>query len=185
MSQNCLEITKTHMKGAIEHFQHELKAIRAGRASPLLIEGVQVEAYGSFMKIKELGTITSPEPRQLLITPFDVTVAGNISKAIDKANLGVRTSLEGKMIRVFFPELDTARRKELVNQVHKKKEDGKIAIRNCRRDANEMIKKIKADSSMPEDDIKRMEKQIQEMTDKFCKEVDDLSLAKEKEVMEV
>jgi ribosome recycling factor len=173
------------MKGAIEHFQHELKGIRAGRASPLLIEGIPVEAYGSTMKIKELGTITSPEPRQLLITPFDSTVAGSISKAIEKANLGIRTSVEGKVVRVSFPELDTNRRKELVNQVHKKKEDGKISIRNCRRDANEIIKKIKADSTMPEDDIKRLEKQIQEMTDKFCKEVEDLTLAKEKEVMEV
>ena len=185
MSLDCLQITKTHMKGAIEHFQHELKGIRAGRASPLLIEGIPVEAYGSTMKIKELGTITSPEPRQLLITPFDSTVAGSISKAIEKANLGIRTSVEGKVVRVSFPELDTNRRKELVNQVHKKKEDGKISIRNCRRDANEIIKKIKADSTMPEDDIKRLEKQIQEMTDKFCKEVEDLTLAKEKEVMEV
>lgn len=185
MSQDCLSITKTHMKSAIEHLQQEMKGIRAGRASPLLIEGLQAEVYGTTMKIKELGTITSPEPRQLLITPFDVTVVGNISKAIEKANLGIRSSVEGKVVRVFFPELDMQRRKDLVNQVHKKKEDGKIAIRNCRRDANEMLKKCKADASMPEDDLKRLEKQIQEMTDKFCKEVDDLALAKEKEVMEV
>lgn len=185
MTQDCIQFAKTNMKAAIDHFHNELRAIRAGRASPAMVEGVSVEAYGTTMKLKELGTISSPEPRQLLITPFDMGLAGNINKAIEKANLGVRTALEGKMVRIFLPELDQTRRKELVNQIHKKKEEGKVAVRNGRRDANELLKKQKADGIVPEDDFKRIEKQIQELTDKFCKEVDDLALAKEKEVMEV
>lgn len=185
MTQTSISDAKIHMKGAIEHLHQELRSIRAGRASPAILEGIAVEAYGSMMRLKELGTISSPEPRQLLITPFDVSTVGNINKAIEKANLGIRTAIEGKTIRVFFPELDTQRRKELVHQVHKKKEDGKIAIRNCRRDANEKVKKQKTDNVITEDDVKRLEKEIQELTDKFCKEAEELALSKEKEIMEV
>lgn len=185
MAEDCIQYVKTHMKAAIEHFNNELRAIRAGRASSAMVEGVSIEAYGSTMRLKELGTISAPEPRQLLVTPFDAGLAGSISKGIEKANLGVRTSVEGKVVRIVFPELDQQRRKDLVGQVHKKKEDGKIAVRNCRRDANELLKKQKADGLVPEDDFKRLEKQIQDLTDKSCKEVDDLAMHKEKEIMEV
>ncbi len=176
---------KSGMMAALEHLKLELRAIRAGRANPALIEGVSVEVYGSHMKIKEVGTITSPEARQLLITPFDANNAGLISKAIEKANLGVRAFLEGKVVRVVFPELDQNRRKELVAQTHKKREEGKLAIRNMRRDANELLKKLKTQGILPEDDIKRLEKIVQDLTDKFCKEADDVTLAKEKEIMTV
>ena len=176
---------KAGMIASLEHLKTELRAIRAGRASSAIIEGVSVEVYGSHMKIKEVGTITSPEPRQLLITPFDATNAGLIAKAIEKANLGIRAVLEGKLVRVFFPELDQNRRKELVNQTHKKREESKLTIRNVRRDANELLKKLKTAGELPEDDVKRLEKQIQDITDKFCKEADDVTLAKEKEIMTV
>lgn len=185
MAEDCIQYVKSHMKAAIDHFHNELRAIRAGRASAAMVESVMVEAYGTTMRLKELGTISSPEPRQLMVTPFDAGMAGSISKALEKANLGVRTSVEGKVVRIVFPELNEQRRKELVGQVHKKKEDGKIAVRNCRRDANELLKKQKTDGIVPEDDFKRLEKQIQDLTDKSCKEIDDLVLHKEKEIMEV
>ena len=177
--------TKNHMAGAIEHLKQELRALRAGRANSSLVESIHVDAYGSVMKIKELSTITTPEPRQLAITPFDISNAQLIAKAIEKANLGLRISIEGKIIRITFPELDQTRRKELVGQVHKKREDCKISIRNIRRDSNEKSKKLKDDGDLPEDDFKKLEKQIQDLTNQFCKEADEASTEKETEIMTV
>lgn len=182
MAQDVLQEVKKRMQGAIDHLNQELRGIRAGRASPVLLEGITVEAYGSQMKIKELGTITAPEPRQLLITPFDGQNAGPISKGIEKANLGVRPIIEGKAVRVVFPELNEERRKELIGQCHKKREETKVSIRGIRRDLNEVVKKQKANGEIPEDDMKRFEKHIQEFTDKFCKDADDACAAKEKEI---
>ena len=176
--------TKHSMVGAIEHLRQELRGLRAGRASSTIVEGISVEVYGSQMHVKELATITTPEPRQLLITPFDVTNAGLISKAIEKANLGVRVSVEGKVVRISFPELDESRRKELVIQVHKKREDCKVVVRNIRRDANEKLKEMKS-AGVSEDDVKRIEKHVQDMTNLHCKEADEVAAAKEKEIMTV
>ena len=174
--------TKTKMSGALEHLKQELKSLRAGRASPALVEPLMIEVYGAQMKIKDAATIAIPEPRQLLITPFDSQNAQPIASAIQKANLGLNARLEGKAVRVIFPELDANRRKELINQCHKKKEECKIALRNIRRDQNELIKKQKSAGTLPEDDVKRMEKQIQELTDKSCLDADAASTAKEKEI---
>lgn len=170
------------MSQAIEHFKLELRGIRAGRASTTLLENVFVEVYGSQMRLKDMANFTTPEPRQILIMPFDMSNTKAIEQALNKANLGVRSVLEGKAVRVYFPELDGARRKELVAQVHKELETCKIAIRNARRDHNEILKKSK---DIPEDDAKKIEKQIQEATDKGCKEADDVAHAKEKEIMTV
>jgi ribosome recycling factor len=179
-----VEHTKSSMMGAIEHLRQELRGLRAGRANSSIVEGICIDAYGGQMRIKELATITTPEPRQLLITPFDITNAGLISKAIEKANLGVRVSVEGKIVRISFPELDESRRKELVTQVHKKREDSKVVIRNIRRDANEKLKEMKT-AGLPEDDVKRIEKQVQDMTNHHCKDADDVATVKEKEIMTV
>ena len=176
--------TKSSMGGSIEHLKQELRSLRAGRANSTVVEGITAEAYGSQMRIKELATITSPESRQLVITPFDATNAAGIAKAIEKANLGVRVAVEGKLIRIFFPELDEGRRKDLVGQVHKKREECKVVIRNVRRDANEKLKEMKS-AGLPEDDEKRIEKHIQDMTNQYCKEVDDVAAAKEKEIMTI
>lgn len=170
------------MTTVLEHLKEELKGLRAGRANPSLIEPVMVEVYGAQMRLKEVATITSPEPRQLVVNPFDVSNTPHIAKSIDKANLGVRAVVEGKTIRVMFPELTAERRKDLIAQAHKKKEESKVSIRNIRRDANEAAKKLKANGDITEDDLKRLEKQIQELTDKSCKDADDLSVAKEKEI---
>lgn len=182
--QQFLNHVKDGMASAIEHLKQEFRGLRVGRANPALVEGIVVEVYGSQMRIKELATIATPEPRQLLITPFDVNNAGAISKAIDKANIGVRAVLEGKLIRVFIPELNENSRKDLVSQVHKKKEECKVSIRNVRRDAHEVLKKMKG-VDVPEDDIKRLEKEVQHKTDHACKEADDLAAAKEKEIMTI
>ena len=178
------DYVKSAMTGAIERLRQDLRALRAGRANSSTVDGLTAEAYGSQMRIKELATITVPEPRQLLITPFDVGNAPAIAKAIDKANLGLRVATEGKLIRIFFPELDEARRKDLVGQVHKKREDCKVVVRNLRRDANEKLKTMKT-GGLPEDDAKRLEKHIQDQTNHYCKEADDVAAAKEKEVMTV
>lgn len=177
--------TKVRMTQAVDHLKTELKGVRAGRASPGLIEPVTVDAYGAQMKVKDMGSISVPESRQLLITPFDPQNTQHIAKAIDKANLGVSAVVEGKSIRVVFPELDQNRRKALIEQCHKKREDCKISIRGVRRDENEMAKKLKTAGTLPEDAFKKLEKTIQELTDKFCKEADEACQAKEKEISTV
>jgi ribosome recycling factor len=179
---DILQDTKNRMQQALDHYKEELRGLRAGRANPALLEPVTVDVYGSEMKLKEVATITSPEPRQLVINPFDIQNVQHIARAIDKANLGVRAVVEGKTVRVMFPELTQDRRKDLIAQAHKKREDCKITIRNMRRDANELVKKAKSGSVITEDDVKRLEKQIQELTDKACKDADDLSATKEKEI---
>jgi ribosome recycling factor len=185
MTQDIVEETKLRMHQALERFKQDLRSLRTSRASSALIEGITVEVYGSQMRLKELGNITSPEARQLMVHPYDGANAQHIAKAIDKANLGLRTVMEGKDVRVFFPELDQNRRKELINQCHKKLEECKVAIRGIRRDQNEAVKKKKTASLVTEDDAKRCEKQIQDFTDKSCEEADKLSSTKEKEIATV
>jgi ribosome recycling factor len=185
MAQDIIKDTKSRMDANLEHLKEEYRGIRAGRASPGILEPLTVEVYGSQMKLKELATITVPEPKQILITPFDGANAGPISKAIEKSDLGLRSAVEGKTVRVFFPDLTQERRKDLINQCHKKKEDCKISIRNVRRDQNEELKKQKSDGIIPEDDYKHLEKEIQKLTDNACKEVDVLCTSKEKEISTV
>ncbi len=177
--------TKTKMAAAVDHLKHELRSLRAGRASPALLEPLTIEVYGSQMKIKDVATIAMPEPRQLLITPFDGHNAHAIANAIQKANLGLNPVLENKAIRVIFPELDATRRKQLITQCHELREKCKVTIRNIRRDQNELVKKQKSAGHIPEDDVKRLEKQVQELTDKACKDADEASAAKEKDIATV
>jgi len=180
-----VSLADQHMDGSIEHLREGLHSLRAGRASSVMIEGISVEVYGSQMRIRDLATITVPETRQVVIMPFDVNNASAIAKAIEKANLGLRSSLEGKMVRVFFPELDEERRKDLVKQVRKLEEEGKISVRNARREANESIKQLKSDGHIPEDDVKRHEKKIQDLTDAHCKRIEEICKQKEEEIMTV
>lgn len=182
MADKILQETKNRMQAQLDHLKEELRGIRAGRATTALLEPVLVEVYGSEMRLKEVATITTPEPRQLVVTPFDTANVQHVAKGIDKANLGVRAVVEGKTIRVMFPELTQDRRRELIAQCHEKREKCKVAIRNVRRDQNEVAKKKKGLSEITEDDLKRLEKQIQELTDKSCKDVDDLVAAKEREI---
>lgn len=177
--------TKSKMQAALEHFKTELKNLRTNRANPGMLDGVSVEVYGAHMRIKELASVTVPEPRQLLITPFDPQTAGAIGKGIEKANLNLQPMVEGAVIRINVPPMDENTRKQIVKQGKQKAEDSKIAIRDIRRKNNELARKQKADGLITEDVMKKEEKGIQDLTDKFCKEIDDLFAAKEKEIMTV
>lgn len=176
---------KQKMKEAIEHFKTELKSLRSGRASPGILDNVQVEIYGSQMRLREVANVTAPEARQLLITPFDPNTAGAISKGIEKANLNLQPILDGHIVRINVPPMDEAMRKEIAKQAKKKSEDAKVVIREIRRKGNDTVRKQKADSEITEDEVKKAEKQIQDLTDQNCKEIDTLLAAKEKEIMTV
>lgn len=179
---NISDQAKTKMNAAIEHLKAELKSIRTGRANPGMLDNVMVDIYDSQMRIKELASITAPEPRMLLITPFDQTTKGAISKSIEKANLGVMPFVDGNLIRIKIPPMDENTRKEMIKLCHKRAEEAKVGIRNVRREANDTARKQKADGEIAEDLLKKIEKSIQELTDKFCKEADDLTALKVKEV---
>jgi ribosome recycling factor len=177
--------TKSKMQSAIEHFKHELKNLRTGRANPYILDNVQVEVYGAMVRLKELANVSAPEPRQLLINPFDRSTASAISKAIEKANLNLQPMLEGNVIRINIPPMDESTRKEMVKIGKKKAEEAKVSIRDVRKKNNELVRKQKADGDITEDVMKKQEKMIQDYTDQFCKEVDDLMNVKEKEIMTV
>lgn len=173
------------MQATVDHFKTELKNLRSNRANPGVLDAVLVEAYGGTMRIKELATVTVPESRQLLISPFDPKTASAIAKGIEKANLNLQPVVEGQIIRINVPPMDEAMRKQIVKQGKQKAEETKISIREIRRKNNEAVRKQKADGDLTEDAMKKEEKTIQELTDKCCKEVDDLFAAKEKEIMTV
>lgn len=176
---------KTKMLAAIEHFKVELKSLRTGRASSSMLDHVLIEVYGTQMRIKEVANVTTPEARVLLITPFDPQTAGAICKGIEKANLNLRPILDGNIVRIPVPPMDENVRKEMVKQGKKKAEEAKVAIREIRRKQNEVVRKQKTDGDIAEDQVKRFEKMIQDYTDQYVKEVDDLMHAKEKEIMTV
>ena len=177
--------TKDKMQATIDHFKADLKNLRTNRANPGMVEGVTVEVYGSPMRIKELANITTPESRQILITPFDPQTTHAIAKGIEKANLNLQPVVESSSIRINVPPMDQSMRQEIAKQGKKKAEDAKIAIRDIRRKQNDLIKKQKASGEIAEDVMKKGEKEIQELTDQFCKMIDDLFSAKEKEIMAV
>lgn len=182
---SIVDETKAKMQDALEHLKKELSQLRTGRANPSMLDGVSVEVYGSQMRLKELATVTTPEPRQLLVTPFDPQTAGPISKGIEKANLNLQPMLEGNIIRINVPPMDESMRKEIARQGKKKAEEAKVAIREVRRKSNDSLKKQKSDSAITEDEMKKGEKRVQELTDEFCKRVDELFGSKEKEIMTV
>lgn len=179
------EQAKAKMLSVIEHFKNEMKSLRTNRANPAVLDGVVVEVYGTNMRIKELANITVPEPRLILISPFDPQTSQAIAKGIEKANLNLHPVVEAQVIRITVPPMDEAMRKVIVKQGKEKAEDAKIAIREVRRKNNEAARKQKTDGLITEDILKKEEKAIQEFTDKFCKEIDTLFTAKEKEVMTV
>ena len=173
------------MNKRVEGFHNELKTIRAGRANASVLDKVAIDYYGSMTPIAQVGSISSPEPRMIVIQPWDMTVLKEIEKAILKSDIGIAPQNDGKVIRLNFPPLTEERRKELVKTVKKYSEEAKIQVRNVRRDALEDYKAMKKKSEITEDDFKNAEKDIQNLTDKFVKEIDDITAAKEKEVLEV
>jgi ribosome recycling factor len=164
---------------------NEFTGVRTGKASASLVENIIVEVYGSQMRIRELAGITTPEPRMLVIQPWDANSLHPIEKAIQKANLGLNPAVQGKVIRLAFPELSTERRQEFVKITKKMAEDGRVAIRHVRRDAMELLKKHGHDSGITEDQEKQAEKDLQKLTDQYSAKIDQHLAHKEKEIMTV
>ncbi len=173
------------MKKRVAGYEGELKTIRAGRANASVLDKVYVEYYGSMTPIQQVGSISSPEPRLLVIQPWDQTLLKAIEKAIQKSDIGIAPQNDGKVIRLNFPPLTEERRKELAKQIKKYTEEAKVQIRNARRDAMDSYKAKKKSGEITEDDLKEIEKDIQKLTDKYIKEIDSIAGAKEKEILEV
>ncbi len=182
---DILEQVKKKMNGVIEHLKMDLKGLRTGRANPAILDVVSVEVYGTHMKLRDMATISVPEARQLLVTPYDASNIHAIAKAVEAANLNVQPIVDGNVVRIRIPEMDVSVRQEMCKQAKKKCEEAKVGIRNVRRDGNEQGKKQKSDGLIPEDALKKLEKNIQDQTDKFCKLADDLTAEKEKEIMQI
>lgn len=185
MANEITDITKERMHKTIAVLKSELGGLRAGRANPQLLDRITVDYYGTPTPIQQLGNISTPEPRMLLISVWDNKAIPAIEKAIQKSDLGINPANDGKVIRLLFPELNEERRKELVKVVKKKGEESKIAIRAIRRDANEQIKKDEKDKLITEDDREALDDKIQKMTDDLIKEIDGILAAKEKEILSV
>ncbi len=164
---------------------NEFAGVRTGKASPALVENITAEVYGAQMRIRVLAGITTPEPRMLSIQPWDANSLHPIEKAILKSNLGLTPSIQGRVIRLFFPELSEERRQEFVKIVRKMAEDGRVAIRHVRRDAMEQLKKHGHDSGITEDEVKHAEKELQKLTDEYVAKIDQHVANKEKEIMTV
>ena len=173
------------MDKTLEVLQENFGAIRAGRANARVLDRITVEYYGVETPVGQVGSISSPDARTLVIQPWDGSLLKKIEKAIQTSELGINPQNDGRVIRLVFPQLTEERRRELVKQVKKYGEEGKVAVRNIRRDAMDYIKKLKKDSEITEDDQKKAEKDLQELTDKYIKKVDDACAVKEKELMEI
>ena len=185
MLKDEYKVYEEKMRKSIDSVAADFAAVRAGRANASVLDRISVDYYGSPTPIQQIAAIASPDPRQLVITPWDATALKPIERAIQESDLGINPQNDGKSIRLNFPQLTEERRKELVKQIHKYSENGKVAIRNIRRDAMEAFKKKQKASEITEDDLKVAEKDLQKLTDDMCKEVDALLEKKEKELMAV
>ena len=178
-------IAEDKMSKTINVLKENMGSIRAGRANPKVLDKVLVEYYGTMSPIVQVANVSVPEPRILMITPWDASMVNPICKAIQMSDLGINPNTDGKVIRLIFPELNEERRIELTKQVKKYAEDGKVAIRSIRRDAIDQYKKLKKDSVITEDDEKRANDSMQKMTDKFIANIDAVSADKEKELLSI
>ena len=184
MSGN-LNIFEDKMKKTISVLESEMKAVRAGRANPAILDKVTVEYYGAQSPLTQIASVSVPDARSILIQPWDASILSEIEKAILKSDIGITPNNDGKSIRLNFPPLTEERRKELVKGIRKKGEDSKVAIRSIRRDAMEDAKVQKKNGEITEDDVKNLEKDIQKLTDNFIKDIDSIIASKEKEILEV
>ena len=173
------------MDRTLEHLTEDFDSVRAGRANAKVLDRITVQYYGSDTPLNGVATISSPDARTLVITPWDSKLLKDIQKAIQISDLGINPQNDGRVIRLVFPQLTEERRKDLTKQVKKYAEDSKVALRNIRRDGMDYVKKLKKNSEITEDDQKKAEKDLQELTDKYIKKVDDACGVKEKELMEL
>src|SRR5438093_2616967 len=176
------EVTK-RMKAAVDHLQHEFAGVRSGRASVTILDGVQVDAYGSKMPLNQLAGLSVPEPTLIVAQPFDPSQLGTIEKAIRASDLGLNPANDGKVIRIPIPSLTEERRKELSRHVHKLAEEGRNSVRQVRRDANERLKKLLKDHKISEDDEKKGLDEVQKITDSHIKQVDEVQKKKDQELL--
>jgi ribosome recycling factor len=177
--------TSTTMVKALESFKRDLSKVRTGRASLSVLDDVRVDYYGTPTPLNQVGALAVPEPRLITIQPWEKNLVGEIEKAILKSDLGLNPSSDGQIIRLIFPPLTEERRKEMVKQVKRMGEDAKVAVRNARREANDTLKKLEKDKEITEDELKRGEKEIQDLTDDFVARVDQVVTDKEKDLMEI
>jgi ribosome recycling factor len=182
MNHPILTDLQGQMKKALDHTLHEFGTIHTGKASPSMVEGVMVEAYGTTMRLRDCAAITTPDPRLIQITPWDKSIIRSVEKALQTANLGINPIVDGGIIRMPLPELSRERRQEFVKIAHKLAEEGHVSIRSARHDSMATVKKQQKEGKLSEDDTKRLEKEIQVITDKFIKDTDDHLAAKEKEL---
>ncbi len=182
--QQVLKNTEERMDKSVSSTDREFSSIRAGRANPGVLDKIVVDYYGIPTPVNQMASISVVEARTLMIQPYDASTLKSIEKAISTSDIGINPSNDGRAIRLNFPPLTEERRRDLVKEVRKLSEDGKVAVRSVRRDAIDKIKALKKEGSITEDDVTNAEKKIQTLTDKFCKEIDELTTAKEKEIME-
>jgi len=180
-----LMTTEEGMEKAADYMTHEFASVRTGKASPVLVEGIDVEAYGATMKLKQLAQISSPEPRLLVISPFDTATVQAIEKAIRESKIGIQPIVDGKIIRLPIPALSEERRRDLVKTLKNIAEETRVRIRSARRDGMESLKKGQKDGGITEDDLGRCEKEVQKLTDDYVKRVDDAFASKEADIMKV
>lgn len=185
MSIDVQQVLEEKMRKSISVLREELNTVRAGRANPALLDKVMVDYYGSPTPLKNISNISVPDPRSLMISPFDPKSIHEIEKAINIANLGINPSNDGKVIRLVIPAVTEERRKDLIKVIKKYGEDAKVAVRNERRDANDELKKQEKSGELTEDDLKKSLEDIQKKTDKTIKDIDQIVVDKEKEIMEV
>ncbi len=183
--QNVINSAEERMNKSVDATEREFSSVRAGRANPGILNKIVVDYYGVPTPINQMAAVSVVEARTLLIQPWDASTIKAIEKAITTSDIGINPSNDGRAIRLNFPALTEERRKELVKDIRRMSEDGKVAVRSIRRDAMDKIKNLKKDGEITEDDVTNAEKKIQNLTDKYCKEIDDLTAAKEKEVLEL
>ena len=180
-----LKVFEEKMKKTISVLESEMKAVRAGRANPAILDRVTVEYYGAPSPLTQIANVSVPDARTIMVQPWDASILSDIEKAILKSDIGITPNNDGKSIRLNFPPLTEARRKELVKGIHKTGEESKVAVRSIRRDAMESAKSAKKNGDITEDDVKNLEKDIQKLTDNYVKDIDSIIAAKEKEILEV
>ena len=185
MIDDIMNTAREKMQKSCAAYERDMMGLRAGRANPKLLDRIMVDYYGTPTPIPQIGNISSPEPRLLVIAPWEAKLIPQVEKAIQKSDLGMNPSNDGKLIRLVVPELNEERRRELTKVVRKSAEEAKVAVRNTRRDAMEQIKKLKKDSQITEDDQRKAEEELQKLTDGQIKDLDKIAAEKEKEIMEV
>ncbi|WP_099158128.1 ribosome recycling factor [Virgibacillus ndiopensis] len=185
MSEAIMNQTRDKMKQAVQAFSKSLATIRAGRANPSLLDSIYVDYYGASTPLNQLATISAPEARLLVISPFDKSAVGDVEKAIQKADLGLSPSNDGQVIRINIPALTEERRKELVKVVGKYAEEARVQVRNIRRDGNDQLKKSEKNGDLTEDELRNLQDDVQKETDNNIADIDKLAKNKEKEIMEV